>query len=185
MRAVFICMNMISELWRRFLFLLRREQFDRELEEEMRFHLEMKAAENRERGMEAKEADYAAQRQFGNQTLLREVSRAMWGFNSLEILWQDVRYGTKTLVKNPGSTIIALMALALGVGANTAIFSVVNGVILRPLPFNHSERLVFVTGYREGVPEVEGGTLSPARILPCIQPDPLTHFVGRRLPWPA
>jgi hypothetical protein len=123
-------MDKLSQLWRRLLFYARRDQFDRELEEEMRFHLEMKARENAEAGMEPLEARYAAVRQFGNQTLLREVSRDMWGFRSLETFFQDLRYGVRMLMKNPGFTLIAVITLALGIGANTAIFSLTSALVL-------------------------------------------------------
>ena len=138
-------MDKLSQLWRRLLFYVRRDQFDRELEEEMRFHLEMKAQENaRSRRMEPEEARYAAQRQFGNQTLLREVSRDMWSFRSLETLFQDLRYGVRMLLKNPGFTLIAVITLALGIGANTAIFSLTSALVLRPFDFHDLDRLVWV-----------------------------------------
>ncbi len=104
-------MERIAQFWRRLLFYLWREQFDRELEEEMRFHLEMKAEENLAAGVSPEEARYAAQRQFGNQTLLWEVSRDMWSFRFLETLAQDLRYGLWMMIKNPGFTAMAALTL--------------------------------------------------------------------------
>src|SRR5215470_8655123 len=135
-------MDKLLQLWRKLFFYLRRDQFDRELEEEMRFHLEMKAQENAEAGMEPEEARHAARRQFGNQTLLREVSREMWGVRSIETLFQDLRFGIRMFLKSPGLTAVLILTIALGIGFNSALFSVVNTLLLNPLPFPDADRLI-------------------------------------------
>ncbi|MBO0858939.1 MAG: ABC transporter permease [Chloracidobacterium sp.] len=128
------------------------------MEEEMSFHLEMQIDQNLSSGMAAEEARYAARRQFGNQPWLKEASREMWRLNSIETLIQDLRYGVRMLLKNPGFTLITVITLSLGIGANTAIFSVVNAVLLRPLPYLNAERFIVVeSGDRTKGPEQMGG----------------------------
>jgi predicted permease len=134
-------MNWPGEIWQRITNLFRREQFSHDLSEEMRLHKEMRERELREAGASGDEARFAAHRRFGNELKLREESREMWGWRWVDGLARDLRYSTRMLRKNPGFTVVAVLTLALGIGANTAIFSVLESVLWKPLPFPDSERL--------------------------------------------
>jgi predicted permease len=113
-----------------------------DLERELRSDLELEEEEQREKGVPANEAGYAALRAFGNPTLIREQTRAIWSWNWLESLWRDLRYGARSLLRTPGFTLIAVVVMALGIGANLALFTVVRSVLLKPLPYRDPDRLV-------------------------------------------
>ncbi len=137
-------MNPAAGLLRRLRALFRQSQLDRDLEEEMRLHLELRAARLRQEGLSAQESQQAARRRFGSTLKLREDGVDAWGWRWLDQLLQDLRFATRTLVKNRGFALAAILTLALGIGANAAIFSVLNGVVLKPLPYTNGERLVLV-----------------------------------------
>jgi len=142
---------------------LNRRGADQELEEEIRTHLQMETQEQMNAGLAPDEARYAAQRNFGGVLLTREKSRDVWAFRSLEMFWQDLRFGVRMLLKNPGFTAVAILTLSLGIGANTAIFSIVNAVLLQPLPFNEAEQLLWIGGWERGKDKEKGVT--PADFL--------------------
>jgi len=129
----------------------RRDKFDRDIEEEMRLHRDLRAREHREVGIGATESHYAAQRRFGNTLKLREEIHQARGWTWIDNLLRDLKYGGRQLRKHPGFTLIAMLTLALGIGACTAIFSVVYGVLLQPLPYKDSSRLIVV---QETTPKV-------------------------------
>src|SRR6202041_1879139 len=110
----------------------------------LQFHLEQQIAENVAAGMSKDEARYAAMRAFGNPTALKEETRESWGWIWLEQLAQDLRYGARSLAKNPGFTLVAVFAVALGIGVNAGIFSVLNGMALKLLPVPAADQIVSV-----------------------------------------
>jgi putative ABC transport system permease protein len=127
----------------------RREALLEEMEEEMRSHVEMEEEANLERGMKPEEAREAARRSFGNLGRIRDRGYDIRGGGMMETFWQDLRYSARMIMKQPGFTIIAVVTLALGIGANTAIFSVVDRLLVRQLPVPEPESLVNVLG-RDG-----------------------------------
>jgi hypothetical protein len=132
------------KIWARVKALFKRKQLDKDLDEEMAFHLAMREEKKRAEGLAAKEARHAARREFGNVTRMKEICREAWSFASLETLWRDLRYGARALAKNPGFTMVAVLAVALGIGVNTGIFSVLNGVALKLLPVPRANQIVSV-----------------------------------------
>ena len=136
---------------------------DADLERELRSDLELEEEEQREDGLSPEEARYAALRAFGNPALIREQTRAIWSWNWLESLARDLRFSLRALRRTPGFTVIAILVMALGIGANVALFTVVRGVLLKPLPFQDPDRLVMLYEWglhendAEGYNTVSGG----------------------------
>jgi macrolide transport system ATP-binding/permease protein len=131
-----------QRVWRGVQTLFRREKFVRELDDEIRFHLDEQIAENVAAGMNPDEARHAALRTFGNGTLLKEEAWRTWGWTWLEQLGQDARYAVRQMKKTPGFTATAVLTLALGIGANAAIFTLVNAVMMKNLPVADPKTLV-------------------------------------------
>ncbi|MGA8089143.1 MAG: ABC transporter permease [Terracidiphilus sp.] len=137
-------MRWFEQLRMRVLMLFSRGRAAARLNEELAFHLDRQIAENIAAGMTPDEARYSALRTFGNPPLLREQSRATWSWNGLESLLRDLRFAFRALHRTPGFTAIAIVVMALGIGANVALFTVVRNVILKPLPFKDPDRLLML-----------------------------------------
>jgi len=153
-----------NKTWLRLKGLFKRRQLDRDLEDELAFHLAKREQRNLETGMEANEARYAARRQFGNVSWTKQRSHEMWTFVSLESLAQDLRYALRMLRKSTAFSTVAILTLALGIGANSAVFSVVYSVLLKALPYRQEQRLVLIweTKANEGR---DHNVVSPANFL--------------------
>ncbi|MGA8593750.1 MAG: ABC transporter permease [Bryobacteraceae bacterium] len=129
---------------------------NREIEEELDYHLAMLARERAEEGDKPREASVFATRKLGNKTLIKEVTREMWGWTSVEQFAHDLRYGGRMLRKNPGFTIVAIVSLALGIGANSALFTAMDAVMWKLLPVQQPEQLVTITGVRPSGKQFDG-----------------------------
>jgi predicted permease len=151
----------MTAAWLRIKALFRRRQLERDLDDELQFHLALREQKLVEQGVPPEEAHYAARRAFGNATEAKEMNREIWTFPFLETIWQDVRYGLRQLRRNPGFTTVVILSLALGIGANTAIFTMIDTVLLQSLPVTNPGQLVLLnsgvsTGTYSGDPAFIG-----------------------------
>lgn len=140
----------------------RRTSLDADLDDELRAHIDLAVEENRGRGLSPRDARTAALREFGGVTQIRERYRTGRGLPWIEVLAQDLHFAIRMLWTNPGFTVVAVLTLAIGIGGNTAIFSIVNGVLLNPLPFPHPDRLVALD---ESKPNFPTGSISYPNFL--------------------
>ena len=145
-------MGLWGEVTRRLRGLRDRDRLDRELEEEMRLHLELRRQQQMDSGLNERDAARAAHRRFGNVNRVKEKSRMAWGSEWLESLAKDMAYGARALMRSRALTLVALLSLALGIGANTAIFSLLDAVLLRSLPVKNPNELVLLgKGFASGI----------------------------------
>jgi len=158
-------------LWHRLIAIVDRRRLDRDLDEELAFHLAMREADCRGDGLSAEAARDEARRRFGNMTHLKEQTRDMWTFPSFESFRQDVRYALRTLRKAPGFTFVAVFALAVGIGGNTAIFSLADAIRAESLPY-----LTTILGCRSSAWSARSSTAAcrrtrrPTPTSPCRSP---------------
>jgi putative ABC transport system permease protein len=164
----------MTTVFRKLRWFLSRQRKEDELREELEFHLAEEAEERRAIGLDAEQARYAARRDFGNAALVAEDTRATWGWLLVEQLLQDVRYAFRMVVRTPMLTFLVVLTLALGIGLTTAMFTVVRGVALRPLPFEHADRLL-VIHTRLSTGEIEPA-VSPPNVMSLLEEDS-TAFV--------
>lgn len=144
----------LTAAWLRLRTVFRRRQLDRDLEDELAFHMAMSQENRRLHGASAAEAGHAARRQFGNVTAVRENCRELWTLGWVETWWQDLRYGMRQLRRNPGFTTVAAVTLGLGIGATTAIYSMLDTMLWKPMALPDAERLAVVLQAMPGQPHL-------------------------------
>ncbi len=155
MTAIRVLLRRLSGLFQ--MRLLKRDMLERDMDDEFDFHLQSEVAENLRRGMSPDDALIAARRRFGGIAQVKEAYREAHSLPFLQVLWQDLRFGFRMLRRNPGFSILALFCLTLGIGATTAVFSWIEGVLLRPFPgVAHQERMMAVAGTYRGVAGAPG-----------------------------
>jgi predicted permease len=138
-------MLLVQRLWLRLQTLFSRRRVVEQLDDEIQFHLDQQIAEFVAAGMDREEARHAAMRTFGNRTLLREETRETWGWGAFEQVTQDLRYGFRGMRRDVGTTVLAILIAGIGIGSASTVFSVVNTLLLRPLPFREPGRLVWIS----------------------------------------
>ena len=154
--------NLPRKIWNCLCSLGRRRAVKQEIDEELRFHIEARTAENIAAGMSAEGAEREARKRFGSFQIVREQCREKRGANFGEAMLQDIRFGARMFCKNPVFTAVAVLTLAFGIGTNTAIFSMVNALLFRPLPFRDPGRLVWIANAMPGETGLSGQTTEVA-----------------------
>ena len=173
----------MNSFFRKLGWLTRRRSREDQLTAELQFHLEEEAEERQSAGMPAQDARWAARRELGNLGAVREDTRAMWSRTLLEQLLQDLRYGARTILRNPAFTILAALSLALGIGANTAIYSFMDALLMRSLPVSDPGSLVVLQWHITGKKNVDDSVLH--NISGQINGNPRTGSTSAVFPFPA